>query len=174
MLESITAKAKDGSPCVAWVGKGGAGHYVKMVHNGIEYGDMQLIAEVYDLLHRGAGISNGELSTIFAEWNEGELQSYLIEITSIFLSRMDEETGNSLVDLILDEAAQKGTGRWTSQNSLEIGACPDDLCRGRNAIDVRFKTGTSHCKQTAGWHCATIFRRYETPDRFGREGVARQ
>ena len=122
MLESISAKAEDGSPCVAWMGKGGAGHYVKMVHNGIEYGDMQLIAEIYDLLHRGTGISNRELAEIFAEWNEHDLQSYLIEITSRILWRLDEETGESLVDLILDEAAQKGTGRWTSQNSLEVGA----------------------------------------------------
>jgi 6-phosphogluconate dehydrogenase len=125
MLESISAKAEDGAPCVAWMGRGGAGHYVKMVHNGIEYGDMQLIAEIYDLLHRGAGISNGELAEIFTAWNEHDLpslRSYLIEITSNILGRLDEETGASLVDLILDEASQKGTGRWTSQNSLEIGA----------------------------------------------------
>jgi len=122
MLESISAKAEDGVPCVAWMGKGGAGHYVKMVHNGIEYGDMQLIAEIYDLLHRGAGISNEELAEIFAEWNEHDLQSYLIEITSKILWRLDEETGGSLLDLILDEAAQKGTGRWTSQSSLDVGA----------------------------------------------------
>ena len=122
MLESISAKADDGTPCVAWMGKGGAGHYVKMVHNGIEYGDMQLIAEIYDLLHRGAGISNGETAGIFAEWNQHDLQSYLIEITSKILRRLDEETGEPLVDLILDEAAQKGTGRWTSQNSMDVGA----------------------------------------------------
>jgi len=122
MLESISARAEDGSPCVAWMGKGGAGHYVKMVHNGIEYGDMQLIAEVYDLLYRGAGISNGDLAEIFADWNEHDLKSYLIEITAEILWRLDEETGKPLVDLILDEAAQKGTGRWTSQNSLDIGA----------------------------------------------------
>ena len=122
MLEAISAKAEDGVPCVAWMGKGGAGHYVKMVHNGIEYGDMQLIAEIYDLLHRGVGIPNGELAEIFSEWNEHELQSYLIEITANILRHVDEETGQSLVDLILDEAAQKGTGKWTSQNSLEIGA----------------------------------------------------
>ena len=125
MLESISAKAPDEVPCVAWIGKGGAGHYVKMAHNGIEYGDMQLIAEIYDLLHRGAGISNGELAEIFADWNEHDLHSlhsYLIEITSNILRRLDEETGESLVDLILDEAAQKGTGRWTSQNSLDVGA----------------------------------------------------
>jgi 6-phosphogluconate dehydrogenase len=122
MLESISAKAQDSLPCVAWMGKGGAGHYVKMVHNGIEYGDMQLIAEIYDLLHRGAGISNADLADIFAAWNERDLQSYLIEITSKILRHRDDETGEFLVDLILDEAAQKGTGRWTSQNSLEIGA----------------------------------------------------
>jgi len=122
VLESISARAGDGAPCVAWMGRGGAGHYVKMVHNGIEYGDMQLIAEIYDLLHRGAGISNGELAEIFAGWNQGDLQSYLIEITSKILRQVDEATGQPLVDLILDEAAQKGTGRWTSQNSLEIGA----------------------------------------------------
>ncbi|NMD30952.1 MAG: NADP-dependent phosphogluconate dehydrogenase, partial [Chloroflexi bacterium] len=111
----------DGMPCVDWMGPGGAGHYVKMVHNGIEYGDMQLIAEIYDLLHRGAGIPNQELADIFAEWNTRELRSYLIEITAKILARQDEETGQSLVDLIMDEAAQKGTGKWTSQNSFDLG-----------------------------------------------------
>ncbi len=123
MFEAISAKApEDGEPCVAWMGAGGAGHYVKMVHNGIEYGDMQLIAEIYDLLHRGAGISNADLAEIFAQWNTRELRSYLIEITANILTRMDEETGRPLVDLILDEAAQKGTGKWASQNALDIGA----------------------------------------------------
>ncbi|HAL16655.1 MAG TPA: phosphogluconate dehydrogenase (NADP(+)-dependent, decarboxylating) [Anaerolineaceae bacterium] len=121
MFESIAAKADDGEPCVGWMGSGGAGHYVKMVHNGIEYGDMQLIAEIYDLLHRGAGISNQELAKIFTRWNEGVLRSYLIEITAQILERMDEETGQPLVDLILDEAAQKGTGKWASQNSFDLG-----------------------------------------------------
>ena len=121
MFESIAAKTDDGEPCVGWMGSGGAGHYVKMVHNGIEYGDMQLIAEIYDLLHRGAGISNQELAKIFARWNEGILRSYLIEITAQILERMDEETGQPLVDLILDEAAQKGTGKWASQNSFDLG-----------------------------------------------------
>jgi 6-phosphogluconate dehydrogenase len=93
-----------------------------MVHNGIEYGDMQLIAEVYDLLHRGAGISNAELADIFAGWNAGALRSYLIEITADILKRQDEETGKTLVDVILDEAAQKGTGKWTSQTALDTGA----------------------------------------------------
>ena len=122
MFEAIAAKAEDGEPCVAWMGAGGAGHYVKMVHNGIEYGDMQLIAEIYDLLHRGAGMSNAELAQTFEEWNTRELRSYLIEITARILARIDEETGHSLVDVILDEAAQKGTGKWTSQTALDTGA----------------------------------------------------
>jgi len=119
VLESIAAKTSDGGTCVAWMGRGGAGHYVKMVHNGIEYADMQLIAETYDLLHRGAGISNGELADIFDEWNRGELKSYLIEITANILRH--KEGGVDLVDLILDEASQKGTGKWTSQNALDLG-----------------------------------------------------
>ena len=122
MFQAIAAKVEDGEACVAWMGGGGAGHYVKMVHNGIEYGDMQLIAEIYDLLHRGAGISNQELADIFAAWNTHELRSYLIEITAHILTRLDEQTGTALVDLILDEAAQKGTGKWTSQTALDTGA----------------------------------------------------
>jgi 6-phosphogluconate dehydrogenase len=122
MFEAIAAKAEDGEACVAWMGPGGAGHYVKMVHNGIEYGDMQLIAEIYDLLHRGAGVTNAELAEIFSEWNTRELRSYLIEITAKILTRMDEETGKALVDVILDDAAQKGTGKWTSQTALDTGA----------------------------------------------------
>ncbi len=121
MFEAIAAKTEDGEPCVGWMGSGGAGHYVKMVHNGIEYGDMQLIAEIYDLLHRGAGISNQELAKIFTGWNQRELRSYLIEITAEILQHMDEETGQPLVDMILDEAAQKGTGKWASQNSFDLG-----------------------------------------------------
>ncbi|RPI79752.1 MAG: NADP-dependent phosphogluconate dehydrogenase [Chloroflexi bacterium] len=122
MFEAISAKTSSGEPCVTWIGPGGAGHYVKMVHNGIEYGDMQLIAEIYDLLHRGAGISNLELADLFDRWNQGELRSYLIEITGSILHRLDEKTGQPLVDLILDDAAQKGTGKWTSQSALDIGA----------------------------------------------------
>ena len=122
MLEAIAAKTDSGEPCVAWMGRNGAGHFVKMVHNGIEYGDMQLIAEAYDLLHRGAGLSNQECSDIFATWNERELSSYLIEITADILKRKDNETGKDLVDVILDEASQKGTGKWTSQNALDIGS----------------------------------------------------
>ncbi len=122
ILTAIAAKARDGEPCVSHIGPRGAGHYVKMVHNGIEYGDMQLIAEAYDLLHRGLGIGIPHLRDIFAGWNEGVLKSYLIEITSKVLGKIDEETGQPLVDLILDEAAQKGTGKWTSQNALDIAA----------------------------------------------------
>ena len=122
ILRAIAAKADDGEPCVDYMGPLGAGHYVKMIHNGIEYGDMQLIAEVYDLLHRGLGLSAPELSAVFEEWNRGILKSYLIEITARVLAKRDAETGVPGVDLILDEAAQKGTGKWTSQNALDVGA----------------------------------------------------
>jgi 6-phosphogluconate dehydrogenase len=122
IFRAIAAKAEDGQPCVAYMGPRGAGHYVKMVHNGIEYGDMQLIAEIYDILHRGLGMSAAELADLFAEWNAGELKSYLIEITADILRHTDSETGAPLVDVILDEAAQKGTGKWTSQNALDVGA----------------------------------------------------
>ncbi len=122
ILRAIAAKAADGQPCVEYIGPRGAGHYVKMVHNGIEYADMQLIAEIYDLLHRALGLSAAELHDIFAQWNKGELKSYLIEITGQILTETDLETGQPLVDVILDEAAQKGTGKWTSQNALDLGA----------------------------------------------------
>ncbi|MBC7317223.1 MAG: NADP-dependent phosphogluconate dehydrogenase, partial [Chloroflexi bacterium] len=121
IFKAIAAVA-EGEPCVAYIGPRGAGHYVKMVHNGIEYGDMQLIAEAYDILHRALDLSARELHDIFAEWNEGELQSYLIEITRDIFAKIDAETGQPLVDLILDEAQQKGTGKWTSQDALDIGA----------------------------------------------------
>jgi len=121
ILAAMAAKV-DGEPCVAYMGPGGAGHYVKMVHNGIEYGDMQLIAEAYDLLHRGLGLSAPELHQVFAEWNRGELSSYLIEITADILAKTDEETGKPLVDLILDVAEQKGTARWALESTLELGA----------------------------------------------------
>jgi 6-phosphogluconate dehydrogenase len=122
IFRAIAAKAEDDQPCVAYMGPRGAGHYVKMVHNGIEYGDMQLIAEIYDILHRGLGMSAAELADLFAEWNAGELKSYLIEITEDILRHTDPESGLPLVEIILDEAAQKGTGKWTSQNALDVGA----------------------------------------------------
>ena len=121
IFRAIAAKAEDGEPCVDHMGPRGAGHYVKMVHNGIEYGDMQLIAEVYDILHRAAGLPARELADIFAEWNDGELRSYLVEITARIFERIDEG-GKPLVDTILDEAQQKGTGKWMSQNAFDIGA----------------------------------------------------
>ena len=121
MLKAIAAKTDAGLPCADWMGAGGAGHYVKMVHNGIEYADMQLIAEIYDLLHRGADISNAECAEVFSQWNRGPLQSYLIEITAKILSFIDQRTGRPLIDLIVDEAAQKGTGKWASQSSFDVG-----------------------------------------------------
>ena len=122
ILRAIAAKAEDGEPCVGYMGPRGAGHYVKMVHNGIEYGDMQLIAETYDLLHRGLGLSARELHSVFSEWNKGELKSYLIEITANIFEKVDPDTGKPIVDIILDEAQQKGTGKWASQNALDVGA----------------------------------------------------
>jgi len=121
MLRAMAAKADDGDPCVAYMGPRGAGHYVKMVHNGIEYGDMQLIAEIYDVLSRSARLTAPQIAEVFSSWNEGELRSYLVEITARVLERLDEETGRPLVDLILDEAQQKGTGKWMSQNAFDVG-----------------------------------------------------
>ena len=119
IFESIAAKV-DGDPCVAYLGNGSAGNYVKMVHNGIEYGIMQLIAETYDLLKRGAGLSDEEQQLIFEEWNTTELQSFLIEITAEILKKKDEETGENLVSIISDRARSKGTGKWTSQNAMDL------------------------------------------------------
>jgi 6-phosphogluconate dehydrogenase len=118
--EAIAAKVEDG-PCVTYIGPGGSGHFVKMVHNGIEYGDMQLIAEAYDVLRSGFGLSATEMADIFEEWNQGELESYLIEITAKILRVKDHETGKPLVDIVLDQAEQKGTGKWTSQLALDLG-----------------------------------------------------
>ena len=120
MLTAIAAKTEAG-PCVTYIGPGGSGHYVKMVHNGIEYGDMQLIAETYDVMRRALAMTAPEMSEVFARWNEGKLASYLIEVTAAVLAFTDVETGQPLVDVILDQAEQKGTGRWTSQNALELG-----------------------------------------------------
>ncbi|MFC3999303.1 NADP-dependent phosphogluconate dehydrogenase [Nocardiopsis sediminis] len=120
ILKSIAAVA-EGEPCVTHVGRDGAGHFVKMVHNGIEYADMQLIAEAYDLIRRGTGRSPAEIAEIFAEWNTGDLESYLIEITAEVLRQADAETGKPLVDVILDQAGAKGTGAWTVQTALSLG-----------------------------------------------------
>ncbi len=120
IFQSIAAKTKEGEPCCDWVGENGAGHYVKMTHNGIEYGDIQLICEAYQLMKRGLGMSNEEMHDVFAEWNRGELDSYLIEITRDILGYKDEN-GEYVVDKILDTAGQKGTGKWTGISSLELG-----------------------------------------------------
>lgn len=120
IFQAVAAKVDDGSPCCDWVGENGAGHFVKMVHNGIEYGDMQLICEAYDLLKHLLGLSNHEMHQIFAEWNEGKLNSYLIEITRDILGYKDEH-GEYVLDQILDTAGQKGTGKWTAVSALEMG-----------------------------------------------------
>ena len=121
ILTKIAAQVNDG-PCCTYIGPGGAGHYVKMVHNGIEYGDMQLIAEAYDILRRALGKDARQIGRIFGKWNQGELSSYLMEISAAILAVKDKATGRALVDVILDEAQQKGTGKWASQNALDIGA----------------------------------------------------
>ncbi|MGF7048104.1 6-phosphogluconate dehydrogenase [Paenibacillus sp. DS2015] len=120
ILTAISAKV-DGDPCSTYIGADGAGHYVKMVHNGIEYGDMQLIGEAYQLLKDVLNLNTSELHDIFAEWNRGELNSYLIEITADIFAKTDPDTGKPMVDVILDSAGQKGTGKWTSQNALDLG-----------------------------------------------------
>jgi 6-phosphogluconate dehydrogenase len=122
IFRAIAAKVADGTPCCTHLGPDGAGHFVKMVHNGIEYGDMQLICEAYGLMDRLLGLSAPEQQPIFAEWNRGELDSYLIEITAAILGHEDEHTGKPVVDVILDTAEQKGTGKWTSQIGLDLGA----------------------------------------------------
>ena len=121
IFQACSAKVADGSPCCEWIGTDGAGHFVKMVHNGIEYGDMQLICEAYQLMSQGLGMTAAEMHTVFAQWNEGALDSYLIEITRDILAKDDEETGKPMVDVILDTAGQKGTGKWTSQAGLDLG-----------------------------------------------------
>ncbi|MGC4065150.1 MAG: NADP-dependent phosphogluconate dehydrogenase [Polyangiaceae bacterium] len=121
VLQAIAAKAEDGAPCCSWIGPGGAGHFVKMVHNGIEYGDMQMICEAYWLMAKLLGMGAEEMSAVFAEWNKGELSSYLVAITAEILAKKDPETGRPMVDVILDTAEQKGTGKWTSQIALDLG-----------------------------------------------------
>ncbi len=120
IFQSVAAKTEDGEPCCDWVGENGAGHFVKMVHNGIEYGDMQMICETYQMMKEGLGMTNQEMHEVFAEWNKGELDSYLIEITRDILGYKDED-GNEVIDLILDTAGQKGTGKWTAIEALNLG-----------------------------------------------------
>jgi 6-phosphogluconate dehydrogenase len=134
IFQAIAAKTPDGEPCVTYLGPGGAGHYVKMVHNGIEYAIMQAIAEVYDLLKDVGGLSASDLAALFTEWNRGELASFLVEITAHIFQVMDAESGRPLVDQILDQAQQKGTGKWTSQNALDLGVAVPAITA---AVDAR-------------------------------------
>src|SRR5882724_673407 len=120
IFQSIAAKVEDGTPCCDWVGENGAGHFVKMVHNGIEYGDMQLIGEAYQLMKDGLGMSAQEMHEVFAEWNKGELDSYLIDITAQIFAKLDDD-GKPMVEKILDTAGQKGTGKWTAISALDTG-----------------------------------------------------
>ncbi len=145
ILEATAAKA-GGEPCVAWMGTGSAGHYVKMVHNGIEYGLMQLIAESYDLMKRGLGLTNDELHRVYREWNGAELESYLIGITAEIFLRRDERTGGRLIDWILDEAEQKGTGKWTSQEAMDLGVPVPTMDA---AVNVRERSALKHEREVA-------------------------
>ncbi|ACZ86869.1 NADP-dependent phosphogluconate dehydrogenase [Streptosporangium roseum] len=145
LLEDIAAKV-DGVPCCTHIGPDGAGHFVKMVHNGIEYADMQLIAEAYDLLRQGLGLSPAELADVFEEWNKGELSSYLIEITAEVLRQVDATTGRPLVDVIADRAEQKGTGRWTVQIALDLGVPVSGIAE---AVFARSVSGHADLREAA-------------------------
>lgn len=145
ILEAIAAKSDEGA-CVAYIGNAAAGHYTKMVHNGIEYAMMQLISEVYGILKYGAGISNERLQQIFAEWNKAELQSFLVEITADIFLKKDDDTGNDLVDMILDKAKQKGTGLWTSQSALELNV---PLPTIDSAVTMRYLSALKTARQEA-------------------------
>ncbi len=134
MMQAIAARADDGQPCCEWMGPGGAGHFVKMVHNGIEYADMQTICEAYWLMHQVLGMPAGEIGEVFRQWNKGELGSYLIGITAEILAHHDPDTGLALVDLILDTAEQKGTGKWASQVALDMGVTVPTIA---NAVFAR-------------------------------------
>ena len=146
VLESIAATTESG-PCVTYVGPDGAGHFVKMVHNGIEYGVMQAIAEAYDLLRRGLALPAEEVAGIFAEWNRGPLESYLVDVAARVLAARDPETGGPLVELILDEAGQKGTGKWTVESALEVGVPIPTIAA---AIDARLVSGLKRERVAAG------------------------
>ncbi len=145
ILKDISAKV-DGVPCCDYIGTDGAGHYVKMVHNGIEYGDMQLISEAYFLMKELLGFSAADMQAVFQEWNKGQLNSYLIEITADILGRIDDETGQPLVDVILDRAGQKGTGKWTSQEGLELGAAIPTIAE---AVFARFMSAIKEQRVSA-------------------------
>ncbi len=159
MLTKISAHV-DGEPCCTYIGPGGAGHYVKMVHNGIEYADIQLIAEAYDLLSHALELGAEDLSRIFAEWNKGDLESYLIQITSEVLAKRDRVTGRPLVDVILDEAAQKGTGKWASQSALDLGIPVTAITE---AVFARFLSALKADRQVASRTLADARRAQRHP-----------
>jgi 6-phosphogluconate dehydrogenase len=174
ILEKIAAQTPDG-PCVTFIGNGSAGHYTKMVHNGIEYAMMQLISEVYGILKNDAGFSNAELEDLFTTWNKSELQSFLIEITAIVLHKKDEDTNTSLVDMILDKAKQKGTGMWTSQSAMDLNVPLPTIdvsvsMRYLSALkEERVKAGNSYAfdKQKTGADRETIVRLCKNALHFG-------
>ncbi|KAH0708675.1 hypothetical protein KY284_010102 [Solanum tuberosum] len=152
ILEKVAAQVEDG-PCVTYIGEGGSGNFVKMVHNGIEYGDMQLISEAYDVLKNAGGLSNSELADIFAEWNRGELESFLVEITADIFNVKDELTGNGeLVDKILDKTGMKGTGKWTVQQAAELSIAAPTIAA---SLDSRYMSGLKDEREEA----SEIFRK---------------
>ncbi len=158
IFQAIAAKVADGTPCCDWLGEEGAGHFVKMVHNGIEYGDMQLIGESYDLMQHGLGMDADEISAVFADWNQGKLESYLIEITADILAFKDED-GTPLVDKILDTAGQKGTGKWTAVSALDMGT-PLTLIGEAvfSALFVRTERGARSGRTRTRFACFAIQR----------------
>jgi 6-phosphogluconate dehydrogenase len=151
LFEAVAAKV-DGSPCVAHLGKGAAGHYVKMVHNGIEYAIMQLLSESYDLMHNGLGLDNDALHKVYKSWNEGLLQSFLVEITQEIFLRQDEKTQFRLVDMILDKAGSKGTGKWTSQDAMDLGV-PVPV------IDMAVSVRSLSALREERMHAAALYKR---------------
>ena len=162
VLQAISAKADDGAPCCEWIGRGGAGHFVKMVHNGIEYGDMQMICEAYFLMRRGLGLSPVEMAQVFEGWNEGSLNSFLIEITARILKKTDDETGKPMVDVILDTAGQKGTGKWTSQIALDLGVPAPTI---GEAVFARFVSALKEARVEAATVLKAPGRKGEPVDR---------
>ncbi len=157
VLTRIAAQVDDG-PCCTYIGPSGAGHFVKMVHNGIEYGDMQLIGEAYDILGTALGLEPAELADIFARWNEGVLNSFLIEITAKIFTKIDEETGKPLVDMILDKAGQKGTGKWTSQTAFDLGVAVPTI---NAAVEARILSAYKGERQAAGKTLVSPQKRFE-------------
>jgi 6-phosphogluconate dehydrogenase len=157
LLTKIAAQVDDG-PCCTYIGPSGAGHFVKMVHNGIEYGDMQLIGEAYDILKTALGLQATELADIFARWNEGVLNSFLIDITARIFTKIDEETGKPLVDMVLDKAGQKGTGKWTSQIALDLGVAIPTI---NAAVEARILSAFKAERQAASKTLGTPSKRFE-------------